>query len=439
MSVAYQSWEVASGPTMGFKMAIQSNMCAVSDVLVSDVPNYMINAHSSPEPFTKTGLGGSDGLKGLTFPNHIVLPPQDTVIRGFSSLSLQPQSQLEANSPSEDRRSMPVCKSSSKSLEFSHHAVVAGNESISCGFAARPAGHLVQGTFLDSQQSSTTFDQNLMPHYMISRVGSVNVVSTGTAFLPNPCTLGARNSTRARGMGMPWTLSPPSEDHGDGGLYGFSSTHHSPKRTLDVVAEDKPWEEGSSVTMCDQSELDTLSTSSTDSFSSLHDEPVEVSSSSGEGLFGVGEAEVQSEFKGPSSFSVGFSPPRKGLSRFYAGKSRSFSCLADVVSLKDLAKPESPYAKKRKCNVGRSSNASRPQLPPLQKGAASISKKSVYNGKSTLALAVAMSTREDVLSVEDNGTQKFVGVQRCQSSPLTSRSYSLSDLQGVTGSHISPC
>eukprot|EP00250_Pteridium_aquilinum_P018237 c24000_g1_i2 orf=713-1897(+) len=394
MSVAYQSWEVASGPTMGFKMAIQSNMCAVSDVLVSDVPNYMINAHSSPEPFTKTGLGGSDGLKGLTFPNHIVLPPQDTVIRGFSSLSLQPQSQLEANSPSEDR---------------------------------------------DSQQSSTTFDQNLMPHYMISRVGSVNVVSTGTAFLPNPCTLGARNSTRARGMGMPWTLSPPSEDHGDGGLYGFSSTHHSPKRTLDVVAEDKPWEEGSSVTMCDQSELDTLSTSSTDSFSSLHDEPVEVSSSSGEGLFGVGEAEVQSEFKGPSSFSVGFSPPRKGLSRFYAGKSRSFSCLADVVSLKDLAKPESPYAKKRKCNVGRSSNASRPQLPPLQKGAASISKKSVYNGKSTLALAVAMSTREDVLSVEDNGTQKFVGVQRCQSSPLTSRSYSLSDLQGVTGSHISPC
>eukprot|EP00243_Klebsormidium_subtile_P000402 TRINITY_DN1066_c0_g1_i1.p1 TRINITY_DN1066_c0_g1~~TRINITY_DN1066_c0_g1_i1.p1 ORF type:complete len:452 (-),score=71.25 TRINITY_DN1066_c0_g1_i1:450-1805(-) len=49
---------------------------------------------------------------------------------------------------------------------------------------------------------------------------------------------------------------------------------------------------------------------------------------------------------------------RRGLSRHYGGKSRSFHSLADVVTspIQDLAKPENPYAKRRKNNNGSHSN-----------------------------------------------------------------------------------
>ncbi|ESR36619.1 hypothetical protein KPL70_022849 [Citrus sinensis] len=39
---------------------------------------------------------------------------------------------------------------------------------------------------------------------------------------------------------------------------------------------------------------------------------------------------------------------RRGLSRYYSGKARSFTCLADVQCLEDLKKKENPEAKKRK-------------------------------------------------------------------------------------------
>ncbi|KAJ8763362.1 hypothetical protein K2173_002245 [Erythroxylum novogranatense] len=41
-------------------------------------------------------------------------------------------------------------------------------------------------------------------------------------------------------------------------------------------------------------------------------------------------------------------PQKRGLSRYYSGKSRSFTCMADVHCLEDLKKPERPDAKKRK-------------------------------------------------------------------------------------------
>ncbi|GAV61550.1 hypothetical protein CFOL_v3_05077 [Cephalotus follicularis] len=39
---------------------------------------------------------------------------------------------------------------------------------------------------------------------------------------------------------------------------------------------------------------------------------------------------------------------RRGLSRYYSGKSRSFTCMDDVHCLEDLKKQEHPDAKKRK-------------------------------------------------------------------------------------------
>ncbi|KAF5448867.1 hypothetical protein F2P56_029364 [Juglans regia] len=41
-------------------------------------------------------------------------------------------------------------------------------------------------------------------------------------------------------------------------------------------------------------------------------------------------------------------PQKRGLSRYYSGKSRTFTCMADVRCLEDLKKPEHPEAKKRK-------------------------------------------------------------------------------------------
>ncbi|XP_004503086.1 uncharacterized protein [Cicer arietinum] len=41
-------------------------------------------------------------------------------------------------------------------------------------------------------------------------------------------------------------------------------------------------------------------------------------------------------------------PMKRGLSKFYQGKSQSFTSLTNVKSLEDLVKPESPYNKKLK-------------------------------------------------------------------------------------------
>ncbi|XP_059647647.1 protein OXIDATIVE STRESS 3-like isoform X2 [Cornus florida] len=55
-------------------------------------------------------------------------------------------------------------------------------------------------------------------------------------------------------------------------------------------------------------------------------------------------------------------PRKRGLSRYYAGKSRSFTCMADVRCLEDLKKQEHPDAKKRK---KKHSDRQSMQVPPL--------------------------------------------------------------------------
>ncbi|KAK7300614.1 hypothetical protein RJT34_11462 [Clitoria ternatea] len=45
-------------------------------------------------------------------------------------------------------------------------------------------------------------------------------------------------------------------------------------------------------------------------------------------------------------------PIKRGLSKYYEGKAQSFSSLAKVRSVEDLAKPENPYKKKLKCYGG---------------------------------------------------------------------------------------
>ncbi|KMT00396.1 hypothetical protein BVRB_9g217000 isoform B [Beta vulgaris subsp. vulgaris] len=52
--------------------------------------------------------------------------------------------------------------------------------------------------------------------------------------------------------------------------------------------------------------------------------------------------------------------PRKGLSRYYSEKSRSFACLADVHTLDDLKKQDHRKPKKRKNYI----NEENMQAPP---------------------------------------------------------------------------
>ncbi|XP_065849918.1 protein OXIDATIVE STRESS 3 LIKE 1-like [Euphorbia lathyris] len=65
-------------------------------------------------------------------------------------------------------------------------------------------------------------------------------------------------------------------------------------------------------------------------------------------------SEVQSLYKGPLDTMAALEevlPIKRGMSKFYSGKSKSFTSLADASSassVRDLAKPENPYTKKRK-------------------------------------------------------------------------------------------
>ncbi|TKY54417.1 hypothetical protein E2542_SST18824 [Spatholobus suberectus] len=73
----------------------------------------------------------------------------------------------------------------------------------------------------------------------------------------------------------------------------------------------------------------------------------------------AGEVEVQSSFKGPLDSINDLEedlPVKKGISKFYSGKSKSFTSLADAAaatSMQEIVKPEDPYAKKRKNLIAR--------------------------------------------------------------------------------------
>ncbi|KAK9081485.1 hypothetical protein Syun_030809 [Stephania yunnanensis] len=122
-------------------------------------------------------------------------------------------------------------------------------------------------------------------------------------------------------------------------------------------------------------------------------------SSDGEGS---GEGEVQSAFKGPLETMDSLEdvlPIRKGISKFYCGKSKSFTSFADVSSassIKDIAKPDNPYSRKRK-NLLACSSAfleSRNRSFPLRGNSGGISKRPANGSRSTLALAMAMNSSD---------------------------------------------
>ncbi|KAH9297504.1 hypothetical protein KI387_029186, partial [Taxus chinensis] len=150
----------------------------------------------------------------------------------------------------------------------------------------------------------------------------------------------------------------------------------------------------------------------------------------------AGDMEVESKLKGPLDCMAELEdslPVKRGLSNFFSGKSKSFTCLADIASVKELAKAENPYNKRRRNLLPYGSSWERNRFHPPRNSSSGISKKAMHSSKSTLALALAMSKSED--SSERN--EKDIHLPplppqgRSQRSFVSPRSFSLTDLQGV--------
>ncbi|KAK8513735.1 hypothetical protein V6N13_002458 [Hibiscus sabdariffa] len=162
------------------------------------------------------------------------------------------------------------------------------------------------------------------------------------------------------------------------------------------------------------------------------------------------EAEVQSQPKGPLDTVDALEevlPMRKGISQYYNGKSKSFTCLADAAaasSVKDFAKPEDPYNKKRKNLLVRSSSLDKKRNNPLRNYVAEISKRVANANRSTVALGSTTSSR-DINSTASSPSsclpplhppcKKSTTIRPSSSSTNRPnppcRSFSLSDLQFV--------
>ncbi|CAK9253875.1 unnamed protein product [Sphagnum jensenii] len=191
---------------------------------------------------------------------------------------------------------------------------------------------------------------------------------------------------------------------------------------------------------------------SSSSSSSIFDrrDLLQQSSCSSEDTTSAGDSEAQSAFRGPlhqmSALESSLPIKRPGLSKFFGGKSRSFSSLADVSSVSDLAKPNNPYAKRRRMGAGGGfSGASLDRhktFYPRLSSAAGISKKPVTNksSSSTLTIAVKLGglTKQDRDSSSAADLPAFSSRTHGLTRTTPLRSFSLTDLPVVSNPSFSP-
>ncbi|XP_031123371.1 uncharacterized protein LOC116026063 [Ipomoea triloba] len=146
-------------------------------------------------------------------------------------------------------------------------------------------------------------------------------------------------------------------------------------------------------------------------------------------------------------------PIRQGISRFYNGRSKSFTTLREASSsssIKELAKPENAYIRKRRnllaCALYLDNNGKAKSSPFRYHGGGGISKKGANYSKTSLALATAM-TCSSASSNDETILRSSPAISRlnplfkgCQGNALPSsphslqqslawRSFSLADLQ----------
>lgn len=143
-----------------------------------------------------------------------------------------------------------------------------------------------------------------------------------------------------------------------------------------------------------------------------------------------------------------FNCRRRGISKFYCGKSKSFTTIADAISkspsAKDLAKPESPYNRKRKNLLSLNFISKKSHY-----NQGSITKKpSLNSSRKVTNMNTSSSGSNSSSSEEDQGQKGLLPPLHPHSRPATvminddsneamsapMRSFSMADLQGMVGS-----
>lgn len=164
-------------------------------------------------------------------------------------------------------------------------------------------------------------------------------------------------------------------------------------------------------------------------------------------------SEVQSSYKGPLDTMDALEevlPIKRGISKFYHGRSKSFTSFADVSSassIKDFAKPENPYNRKRKNLLARNNFGDKNCNYPPKDDASGISKRLANSDRSTSALCSTIncsknnSKRGDSHPLPSSPSclpplhpqgKSSLNVGSCSPLPQRSshcRSFSLSDIQ----------
>ncbi|XP_054798578.1 protein OXIDATIVE STRESS 3 LIKE 1-like [Prosopis cineraria] len=119
-----------------------------------------------------------------------------------------------------------------------------------------------------------------------------------------------------------------------------------------------------------------------------------------------GENEAQSAYNGSLDMMQSLEevlPVSRGISKFYNGKSKSFTNLTHACSspsVKDLAKPDNGYNRKRRNLMAFNHVWNKNRSFPLKSNSGGISKRTILSSsRSALALAVAMNSSDSSSSI----------------------------------------
>lgn len=141
-----------------------------------------------------------------------------------------------------------------------------------------------------------------------------------------------------------------------------------------------------------------------------------------------GDNEAQSDFKGPLDTLDSLEdvlPFKKGISKFYSGKSKSFTSLADtctISNINDLAKSENAYSKKRKNLLASTLH--------LEKKAVKTPKHNCSSDNSN-SNSSSSSSPHGLPPLHPRGANAKGSHNTDVASPMPYRSFSLSDLQSA--------
>ncbi|XP_020236593.1 uncharacterized protein LOC109816125 [Cajanus cajan] len=121
-------------------------------------------------------------------------------------------------------------------------------------------------------------------------------------------------------------------------------------------------------------------------------------------------------------------PIRRGISKYYDGKSKSFTSVADAGSVKDIAKPENAYTRRRR-NLMAFNHI---RNMPLRSNSGGISKRTISSSTCPSAAALAFAINYDSSSSfasEDSSSRSNSRSTPPPSSFSARRFSSLADLQ----------